>query len=117
MKARMMPWDVATRWNSTYDMVEFAVNFREALDTITGDKDMKLRKYEMDDEEWDIAYQLRDVLKVSCSLVHSDSIELKSCPLGLQGCDSVFLARWYPELGHCNSRYGPHRQHPHSQCC
>ena len=55
-------------------MLEFAVKYQDALDTITGDKEMRLRKYEMDDEEWDIAYQLRDVLKVSCSLVCSDSI-------------------------------------------
>ena len=48
MKACMMLWDVTTWWNSTYGMVEFAVNFWEVLDTITGDKDMKLQKYEMD---------------------------------------------------------------------
>ena len=44
----MMPRDVTTQWNSTYGMVEFTVNFWEVLDTITGDKDMKLWKYEMD---------------------------------------------------------------------
>ena len=64
-----MPRDVATRWNSTYDMLEFAIEFREALDTITGEKEMRLRKYEMDNEEWEIAQQLRDFLKVSISLV------------------------------------------------
>ena len=69
MKDCMMPRDVATRWNSTYDMLEFAIEFREALDTITGEKEMRLRKYKMDNEEWEIAQQLRDVLKVSISLV------------------------------------------------
>lgn len=69
----MMPRDVTTRWNSTYDMLEFAVEYREALDAITGDKEMKLRKYEMDNEEWEIARQLRDVLKVSISPVCSYS--------------------------------------------
>ena len=64
-----MPRDVATRWNSTYDMLEFAIEFQEALDTITGEKEMRLRKYKMDNEEWEIAQQLRDVLKVSISLV------------------------------------------------
>ena len=67
----MMPRDVTTRWNSTYDMLEFALSFREALDTITGDKEMKLRKYEMDDDEWEVANQLRAVLKVSLSFVYS----------------------------------------------
>lgn len=66
-----MPRDVTTRWNSTYDMLEFALSFREALDMITGDREMKLRKYEMDDDEWEVANQLRAVLKVSLSFVYS----------------------------------------------
>jgi hypothetical protein len=69
-----MPRDVTTRWNSTYDMLEFALVFRDALDTITSEKEMKLRKYEMDEEEWEIAHQLRDVLKVSPCLGCSRSI-------------------------------------------
>jgi hypothetical protein len=70
----MMPHDVSTQWNSTYDMLEFALVFRDALDTIAGDKEMKLHKYEMDEEEWTIALQLRDVLKVSLALVFSHTI-------------------------------------------
>ena len=61
---RMMPRDVSTRWNSTYDMLLFALKYRGALDIITGDREMKLRQYEMDNEEWDIATQLCDVLGV-----------------------------------------------------
>lgn len=61
----MMPRDVRTRWNSTFDMLDFAVEHREALDTITGDRDMKLRQYELSEEDWVIATQLRNVLKVS----------------------------------------------------
>jgi hypothetical protein len=46
-------------------MLNFAVEYREALDTIMGDRDMKLRQYELSEEDWNIATQLRDVLKVS----------------------------------------------------
>jgi hypothetical protein len=60
----MMPRDVSTRWNSTYDMLEFAVDYREALDSITGNQKMKLRQFELTEEDWEIATKLRDVLKV-----------------------------------------------------
>ncbi|KAJ3499225.1 hypothetical protein NLJ89_g10123 [Agrocybe chaxingu] len=43
-------------------MVEFAVEYRAALDRFTGDKRNDLRKFEMSAEEWKIAEQLRDIL-------------------------------------------------------
>jgi len=61
---RMMPRDVTTRWNSTFDMLDFAVDHVTAIDTITADRDMKLRQYELSEGDWAIARQLRDVLKV-----------------------------------------------------
>ena len=41
---------VTTRWNSTYDMLVFALQYRKALNVVTGDRNMKLRQYEMDAE-------------------------------------------------------------------
>ena len=61
---RMMPRDVTTRWNSTFDMLDFAVDHVTAIDTITADRDMKLRQYKLSEGDWAIARQLRDVLKV-----------------------------------------------------
>jgi hypothetical protein len=63
--SHMMPWDMSTQWNSTYEMLVFAVSYWEVLDIITGDREMKLHQYEMDAEEWKIAHQLCQVLKVS----------------------------------------------------
>jgi hypothetical protein len=64
---RMMPRDVATRWNSTYEMLAFALDYREAIDGITGDRDM--RKYELSEDEWGLVQQLGDVLQVSFILL------------------------------------------------
>ncbi|KAJ7713076.1 hypothetical protein DFH07DRAFT_825557 [Mycena maculata] len=50
----MIPRDVRTRWNSTYDMLYFSQNYRPAIDAITSEKSYKLRRYELDETEWDI---------------------------------------------------------------
>jgi hypothetical protein len=71
---RMMPRDVTTRWNSTYDMLVFAVEYREALESITGNQKMKLRQYELTEEDWHIAGKLRDVLKVCFDLFSTLSL-------------------------------------------
>ena len=64
LEAKKMPRDVRTRWNSTYDMVQFALQYRAAIDDIAGNKTAGLRRYELSDEEWIIAQQLCDTLKV-----------------------------------------------------
>ena len=66
----MMPRDVSTRWNSTYDMLVFALKYWAALDIIMGDRDMKLRQFEMDNKEWALSQQLCEVLKVSSHFVY-----------------------------------------------
>ena len=66
---QMMPRDVLTRWNSTYNMLKFVVEYQEALNAITGNQKMKLRQYELDEEDCEIATKLRDSLKVSKPIV------------------------------------------------
>lgn len=59
-----MPRDVVTRWNSTFKMLDFALKYREGVDAITSDRTADLRNLELDDDEWELVRQLRDVLKV-----------------------------------------------------
>ena len=49
-------------------MLDFAVKRREAVSKVTQDLKNGLRKYELTEEEWEIAEQLRDVLKVISAL-------------------------------------------------
>jgi hypothetical protein len=64
MTETRMPRDVSTRWNSTFDMLEYAINHRKAIDAVTQERDLELRQFELANSEWQIAVQLRDVLKV-----------------------------------------------------
>ena len=68
LSVRMMPRDVSTRWNSTFDMLDFALNYRLAIDSITSTRELNLRKYELQDNEWAVAENLRDTLQV-CSIL------------------------------------------------
>jgi hypothetical protein len=68
MKPKLIPRDVVTRWNSTYDMLRFALAYRQPIDIITADKTSKLRKFELDDEDWDIVGDLVAILEVRISL-------------------------------------------------
>jgi len=63
----MMPQDVSTHWNSTFYMLEFAVQYYVAIDAMTAIHEFDLRKYELVLDEWSIAMELQDILKV-CSL-------------------------------------------------
>ena len=64
----MMPRDVATRWNYMYEMLNFAYTYRDAYNELTSNRDMKMRKYEIEDSEWEIVKQLAAVLKVSSQI-------------------------------------------------
>ena len=64
LSTQIMPRDVLTRWNSTYDMLKFALKYRQAIDGITADRDAELRAFELKEEEWKITQQLHDILEV-----------------------------------------------------
>lgn len=59
-----MPRDVRTRWNSTFDMVKLALSYRDAIDKITSERSLKLRKYELGENGWELVKQVRDCLRV-----------------------------------------------------
>lgn len=64
---RIMPRDVRTRWNSTYDMLKFALEYKEGIKMLTSDLTNGLRKYELDEEEWVLVKELVNTLKVTLS--------------------------------------------------
>jgi len=45
-------------------MMCFAIKYRKPIDFVTADRGLKLRKFELDEEEWGLVKDLVDVLKV-----------------------------------------------------
>jgi len=65
----MMPHDIQTCWNATYDMLDFAYRYKDAINQITDRHDIKPRDYEIELQEWNIIKQLWDVLGVCLSII------------------------------------------------
>jgi hypothetical protein len=61
----IMPQDVATWWNYTYEMFNFTYTYRNAYNELCANRDMKMQKYEVEDSEWEIVKQLADIVKVN----------------------------------------------------
>ena len=49
-------------------MLSFAIEYREAIESMTVDRKNDLRKFELAEEEWVIAEEVRDMLK-ACDMV------------------------------------------------
>ena len=71
MSVSMLPRDVSTRWNSTFDMLDAAIEKRAAVDKITGDKENQLRDYELLEAKWKLLEELREVFSVGTTLPYS----------------------------------------------
>ena len=90
-----MPRDVATRWNSTFNLLEYALKHRKAVDLLTQRCELGLRKFELSDNEWKIVEQLHSVLKVRNTMIQppcvwSNTHKLNS--IGPQGRYTLLLA-------------------------
>ncbi|KIM53564.1 hypothetical protein SCLCIDRAFT_51511, partial [Scleroderma citrinum Foug A] len=56
--------DISTQWNSSCDLMGFAVEYHEAIDRIPGDQKFDLRNYEMIEMDYVIWCTLTTLLKV-----------------------------------------------------
>ena len=76
--------DISTRWNSTYDTLSFAVEYQEAIKSLSGDRKNDLRDFKLNEDEWAIAVELHNMLKVSN--VGTLMMPISHCPLDPQRC-------------------------------
>ncbi|PIL30443.1 hypothetical protein GSI_07142 [Ganoderma sinense ZZ0214-1] len=61
---RLIPRNVRTRWNSTYNMLAMVLEYHLPYKQMCERTDNGLRGYKLLDEEWGVATQLEKVLKV-----------------------------------------------------
>ncbi|KAJ7047957.1 hypothetical protein C8F04DRAFT_936363, partial [Mycena alexandri] len=73
MQSRLIPRDVCTRWNSLYDMLIVAIEYHEVVNSLTSDRTLSLRDYEITDLEWDILDDMVYALKDATILFSADS--------------------------------------------
>ena len=77
----IMPCDVSTWWNSTYNMLQFATKYRSALDIMRANHDMNLCKFELSEKEWDSNWAMwgpTDGFYISFSLFLSNLLFIRS---------------------------------------
>ncbi|KAJ7200180.1 hypothetical protein GGX14DRAFT_372566, partial [Mycena pura] len=60
---RVLPRDVKTRWNSTFDMINVILQYRRPVKLFTAAAANGLRAYELSGDEWTTLEDLRDALK------------------------------------------------------
>lgn len=88
-----MPRDVVTRWNSTYDMLSFTLRYRKAIDTVTADKGLKLRKFELDEDDWIIVDDLVYLLEVPVIPSLNYRLQTNGCAIAIQAGHHILLSR------------------------
>jgi hypothetical protein len=46
-----MPWDIATQWNSTFDMLKYVLDHWDAINVVTQSQGLGLCKFELTNVE------------------------------------------------------------------
>ena len=118
LEVHLMPCNVATRWNSSGDMVDFTINYQEGIEVLTQKKNLGLREFELSDEKWAVLRELREVLKVSRhtqSPHTSASKHTSTKPTDSEGCHFVLLV-CQPQPCDGDPCNGSYQQGVHNVC-
>ena len=59
-----------TQWNLSFDMADFVVDYRVPVDAMSNKRRLGLGDYALNEHEWRVLGQLRDVLVVHKLLQH-----------------------------------------------
>ena len=68
---KMIPQDISMHWNSTFDMLDMALEYQKGVIAMTERQQNGLCDLELSNDEWDILGKLHDVLKVTVTMTHT----------------------------------------------
>ena len=88
-------------------MLQFATDYRAALDIMTADRDMNLRKYELSEKEWGMATELVEVLQVGFTYFFLCFFLIYSLFIRSSSTAPFFFTRC-TQHQHCYPSHGPH---------
>ncbi|KIK73238.1 hypothetical protein PAXRUDRAFT_178948, partial [Paxillus rubicundulus Ve08.2h10] len=83
LNPKLIPWDVVTRWNSTYETLCFVLAYHQPVDAVMAEKKYKLQKYELDHEEWQIIKDLVSLLEQAMLFFSQDSASIAAIILAM----------------------------------
>jgi hypothetical protein len=71
-------------------MLDFAYNYKEAINQITDRCEIKLQDYKIEPHEWDVIRQLQDILGVCPLMYKTFFLTYHTSITGFQGCNTLF---------------------------
>ncbi|KAE9385741.1 hypothetical protein BT96DRAFT_1088738, partial [Gymnopus androsaceus JB14] len=89
LPSKQIPRDVRTWWNSTFDMINKAVQYRTPLNSFINDSDNGLTAFALSTTEWMILESLRDVLQDATLFCSRNSATLASVIPAMNKLDSL----------------------------
>ena len=100
LSERIIPRDVTTRWNSTFDMLTFTLEYRQVIEKFVADRRNNLRELELSEVEWNIVVQLNEVLMVGGYATHGCIMSSTIICLQVLKHVTSFFSSSTPNLAH-----------------
>ncbi|KAJ3777640.1 hypothetical protein FB446DRAFT_633659, partial [Lentinula raphanica] len=88
-KGRMLPRDVATRWNSTYDMLAAFLEMKDPVSAFLDRSSHGLTDFLLNDDEWEAITDLVSVLKDATTFFSSSSPSVAAVIPAMDAIDEV----------------------------
>ncbi|KAG0691467.1 hypothetical protein DFH29DRAFT_789032, partial [Suillus ampliporus] len=95
---RIMLHDVATQWNSTFNMLWFAIDHRHTLEAMTRKHEHNLRMFELSGMEWQIASELCNILQDAMTYFSHLTPNLATVIPAINHIDAIFTSHQSNEL-------------------